>query len=147
MGRIQWGKATVGVLLSVVATVTLSGCGGGGAEAAPKPSASPAGPDLGEAITVFQDAVTTFDLTNGCTSQVPGTCWDKMTAVMEPARELRKAMNAHQGTGPAFWSEAYVLLDTMEEGMAVGEDRFVNRPKVLGSAHDLSRWLDAHPVQ
>lgn len=61
-----------------------------------------------------------------------------MTAVIEPARDLRKAMNADKATGPEFWSEAYALIDTMETGMAVGEDQFSNRPDVLGSAHHLS---------
>lgn len=47
-------------------------------------------------------------------------------------------MNADKATGPEFWSEAYALIDTMETGMAVGEDQFSNRPDVLGSAHHLS---------
>ncbi|MEV7512036.1 hypothetical protein AB0O57_29180 [Streptomyces sp. NPDC091201] len=89
--------------------------------------------------------MTKFDMTNGCPTAA-GACWDKMTAVMDPARELRKAMNAH-AAGPTFWSEAYALIDKMEGGMAAGEDRFTNRPAVLGSAHELSRWLDAHPVK
>ncbi|MGW0033002.1 hypothetical protein ACWDXD_24695 [Streptomyces sp. NPDC003314] len=69
---------------------------------------------------------------------------------MAPARELRKAANADKA-GPAFWSEAYVLIDTMEKGIATGKDLgakspVTNRPDVFGSAHKLSRWLDAHPT-
>ncbi|MEU6338584.1 hypothetical protein ABZ839_29950 [Streptomyces cellulosae] len=53
-----------------------------------------------------------------------------------------------------FWTEAYTLIDTMEEAIAVGEDRGVaggsagltNRDDVLGSAHDLSDWFDQHPI-
>ncbi|MFE3139674.1 hypothetical protein [Streptomyces scopuliridis] len=56
-------------------------------------------------------------------------------------------MNADKQTGPEFSSPAYVLLDKMEDGMGVGEDAFSNRPAVLGSAHDLSDWLDEHPTQ
>lgn len=69
---------------------------------------------------------------------------------MEPARTLRKAMNADKG-GPEYWSEAYALINIMEKGVGVGEDKGAtaigtNRPDVLGSAHDLSDWRDEHPV-
>ncbi|MGW3628063.1 hypothetical protein [Streptomyces sp. NPDC000880] len=144
MGRHQWGTTVVGVLLTAAAIVGVSGCGGD-AEAQKQPAAKPKTVSITAATMAFQDAVTGFDLTDGC-PKAAGECWDKMTAVMEPARELRKAMNAHKA-GPEFWSEAYVLIDTMEDGMAVGEDRFTNRPAVLGSAHDLYDWLDEHPVE
>ncbi|MEU6756028.1 hypothetical protein [Streptomyces sp. NPDC046685] len=143
MGRHRWGKAAAGALLTAVVVTTGSGCGGG-AEAGP-PAATVKAPELTSATTTFKDAVTKFDLTDGC-PKAAGACWDKMIAVMEPARELRKAMNSHSA-GPQFWSDAYALVDRMERGIAVGEDRVSNRPDVLGSAHELSRWLDAHPVQ
>ncbi|MFJ2745225.1 hypothetical protein ACIO3O_36835 [Streptomyces sp. NPDC087440] len=146
MGRHQWGQGLAGALLAAAAIVTVSGCGGTPAEAEPKPTTKPKSADLAAATTAFQDAVTKFDLTDGCPRTV-GECWDEMTAVMEPARKLRTAMNGHKGTGPAFWSEAYVLIDTMERGMKVGSDKYTNRPDVLGSAHNLSRWLDQHPVK
>ncbi|MFD0354337.1 hypothetical protein ACFVHW_11445 [Streptomyces sp. NPDC127110] len=119
-----------------MAAMTVSGCGeGAGAEtkATPTPSAA----SVSTATTRFKDAVAQFDLTDGC-PKAAGACWDKMLAVMEPARELRKAMNANQA-GPAFWTPAYALIDKMERGMAVGEDRVSNRPDVLGSAHELGR--------
>lgn len=141
MGRHGWGRTAAGGLLTVVMMTTVSGCGGD-AEAGP-PTAK--APELGPATTAFKDAVTKFDLTDGCPKE-PGACWDKMLGLMEPARELRKAMNA-DSAGPEFWSDAYGLVDKMEAGVAVGEDRVTNRPGVLGSAHELSRWLDAHPVK
>ncbi|MFD3815156.1 hypothetical protein ACFWRZ_08820 [Streptomyces rubiginosohelvolus] len=143
----RWGRNAAAVLLAAAVAVGASGCGGQ-AEAEPKSAASAAKEpvSLEKATTAFEAAVTEFDATGGCPSAV-GECWDKMTAVMKPARDLRKAMNAHEGTGPEFWSEAYVLIDTMEGGIAIGEDKFSNRPAVLGSAHDLVDWLAAHPVK
>lgn len=61
--------------------------------------------------------------------------------------------------GPEFWTEAYALIDTMEEGIAVGDDKgaavadevtakaLSNRDEVFGSAHDLVDWLDEHPTK
>ncbi|MFJ3769607.1 hypothetical protein ACIPQJ_33870 [Streptomyces sp. NPDC090082] len=70
--------------------------------------------------------------------------------MVKPARELRTAANADQA-GPAFWSEAYALIDTMEKGTGGGKDLgatspTTNRPDVMGSAHKLADWLDAHPT-
>ncbi|MFB7337100.1 hypothetical protein ACFC00_36660 [Streptomyces adustus] len=61
-------------------------------------------------------------------------------------------MLAHAGTMAAFRSPAFALIDTMEAGHAVGEDKGAtafdtNRPMVFGAARGLSEWLDAHPVQ
>lgn len=81
---------------------------------------------------------------------------DQMMALMTPARDLRGAMNAEKSVGGGFWTEAYAVIDTMEKGIAVGEDQgdpagaamlpeASNRDDVLGSAHDLSDWLDQHP--
>ncbi|MFG2141883.1 hypothetical protein [Streptomyces sp. NPDC048650] len=144
MGRFAWGRTAVGVLLAA-AVMGTSACGGD-AEAQKKPTAKPKAPAVAVATKAFQGAVTGFDTSDGC-PKAEGECWDKMKAVAEPAKVLRKAMNADKKTGPAFWREAYVLLDKIEEGMAVGEDRLTNRPDVLGSAHDLSNWLDENPVQ
>lgn len=144
MGRTRWGKIAAGALLAAAVMVT-SACGGEAA-ADKKPAATPKVPTVAAATKTFQDAVADFDSSNGC-PQATGECWDKMQAVAEPATLLRKAMNADQGAGPEFYSPAYVLLDKMEDGMAVGEDAFTNRPDVLGPAHDLSDWLDEHPVQ
>ncbi|MFD5589346.1 hypothetical protein ACFWII_36855 [Streptomyces sp. NPDC127063] len=105
---------------------------------------------MAEAKTKFQNAVTAFDLAGGCVDKAPGTCWEQMQTLMGPARTLRQAMNAEKSVGPEFWTEAYRLIDRMEEGVAVGDDRVVvigsNRPMVFGSAHTLFRWLDAHPI-
>ncbi|MFE9976614.1 hypothetical protein ACFYRD_39445 [Streptomyces hirsutus] len=57
-----------------------------------------------------------------CTQEA-GTCWDKMNTVVGSARDLRKSMNAEKRVGPEFWTGAYTLIDTMENGIAVGEDQ------------------------
>jgi hypothetical protein len=148
----MWGKAAGALVLAAVAAGA-SGCGGDAeASGETKPSAA-AGPSLSAATEAFQDAVAEHG-SGGCPSTEPGTCWEQMQTLIEPARTLRKAMNADKGTGPDFWTEAYALIDRMEKGVAVGEDRggglnnvTSNRPDVFGSAHDLSDWLDAHPVE
>ncbi|MFI8207382.1 hypothetical protein [Streptomyces sp. NPDC085937] len=54
----------------------------------------------------------------------------------------------------SFWSRPHAPLDTMEEGIAVGEgqgggpnDSTSNRWDVFDSAHRLSRWLYTHAVE
>lgn len=112
--------------------------------------------NLGEVTATFQDAVTTFDTDGGCLEQESGIRWDWMTVVMTPARDLWKAMDAEKSVGPEFWAGAYALSDTMEKGIAVDQDQGVpasdikeltNRNDVLGSAHDLSDWLDARSIR
>ncbi|WP_392750331.1 hypothetical protein [Streptomyces sp. LN590] len=137
MGIHQWGKTVAGALLTAAVITAVSGCGGEADADAKKPPAKAQALSVDKATTSFHDAVTKFDLEDGCPKEA-GACWKQMTAVIEPARDLRKAMNADKATGPEFWSEAYALIDTMETGMAVGEDQFSNRPDVLGSAHHLS---------
>ncbi|MFJ3224053.1 hypothetical protein ACIPJS_11855 [Streptomyces sp. NPDC086783] len=80
---------------------------------------------------------------------------------MKSARTLRKAMNGDETVGADFWTEAYALIDTMEDGFAegqdlggAGEDESVdvatarsNRDEVFGSSHKLSDWLDEHPIK
>ncbi|MFI5990228.1 hypothetical protein ACIBAC_00040 [Streptomyces sp. NPDC051362] len=146
MGRQTWGKSAVGVVLAVA---VVSGCGSsdGGDDA--KPAAKAKTVSLEAATTKFQAAVEKFDTDGGCLEKAAGTCWGQMKAVMGPARTLRAAMHGAKGTGPEFWSQAYALINKMEKGIAVGEDQGAtgeNRPAVLGSAHELSRWLDAHPT-
>lgn len=151
MGRHIWGK-TVSTLVLAAATVTAaSGCSSSNDEDATKPAAKAEALSVTEATTTFQAAVTKFDEDGGCLEKAPGTCWEQMRALMKPARDLRKAANADKDTGAEFWSEAYALIDTMEDGIAVGDDKGAtaigtNRPDVLGSAHDLSDWLDNNPV-
>ncbi|MGW4087069.1 hypothetical protein ACWEGS_28955 [Streptomyces sp. NPDC004822] len=141
----MWGKTAVGVALAMAA---LSGCGGdGGAESKPKAAAS--APSVQKATTAFQDALSA---TGDCEVE-PGTCWEQMTAVIKPARKLREAMRADKTVSAEFWSPAYAIIDKMEDGYAVGEDQgggadnmTTNRIAVFGGAHDLSDWLDEHPV-
>lgn len=154
MGRHIWGAGAL-VLAATVAAV--SGCSNSSDEdAAVKPAEKRKALSVADATDTFQAAVTKFGTDGGCPHEEPGTCWEQMQALMKPARDLRKAANAHSQTGPEFWSEAYALIDTMEEGIAVGQDRgapvgglteLTNRDDVLGTAHDLSRWLDAHPTE
>ncbi|MEV0437720.1 hypothetical protein AB0I84_22980 [Streptomyces spectabilis] len=141
----MWGKTAVGALLAVAVMTATSACGGE-AEAQKKAPAKPKVPSVAAATKTFQAAVENFDASDGCPEAV-GECWGKMKAVAEPARGLREAMNADKRTGPDFYSPAYALIDKMEDGMDIGEDTFINRPDVLGSAHKLADWLDEHPTQ
>ncbi|MEU5181110.1 hypothetical protein AB0G49_13770 [Streptomyces longwoodensis] len=154
MGRSNvWGKTAVGVALAAVLAAA-SGCGGD-AEAKSKPKATAtaaAGPSVEKAAADFQGVLADFD-TVGCASMEAGTCYEEMKQLLEPARTLRKAMNADKRVGPDFYSEAYALVDRMEKGVAMGEDLgggemnlTSNRPLVFGGAHDLSDWLDQHPT-
>lgn len=146
-----WGAAA-SITFAVVAAVGVSGCGGDADADAKKPAAASAkAPSFSEASKAFKDVAATAYLGDVCTKEA-GTCWDKMNTIVDSARDLRKAMNAEKSVGPEFWTEAYNLIDTMEEGLAVGEDQGAeaygtNRPKVFGSAHDLADWLDAHPIK
>ncbi|MFD7505422.1 hypothetical protein [Streptomyces sp. NPDC059850] len=133
-----------------------SACSNSNDEGDAKPTSKAKTVTVEAASTTFQEAVTKFDTDGGCLEQEPGTCWDQMQALMEPARDLRKAMNAEKSVGADFWTEAYTLIDAMKKGIEVGEDQGVpagsateltNRDDVLGSAHDLFDWLDAHPIK
>ncbi|MFD3315805.1 hypothetical protein [Streptomyces sp. NPDC058656] len=154
MGRRIWGK-TAGALVLAVAVTAVSGCSSSSDADTAKPAANTKAVDLGEATTTFQTAVTRFDEDGGCLEETPGTCWEQMQALMEPARTLRKAMNSERSVGADFWTDAYALINKMEDGIAVGEDQGwkdqgvvgTNRSDVLGSAHDLSDWLDENPIQ
>jgi hypothetical protein len=147
----RWGAAA-SITFAVVAIVGVSGCGGNAeADAKKSPAASATAPSFSKASKAFQDVTGTLYLDSECTKEA-GTCWDKMTTAVKSARTLRKAMNGEKSVGPEFWTGAYTLIDTMEEGYAVGEDLGAadvntNRPKVFGTAHDLSDWLDQHPIQ
>ncbi|MDO0927286.1 hypothetical protein QQY24_18390 [Streptomyces sp. TG1A-8] len=129
-----------------------SGCSSPSDEdTAAKPAGKAKALSVAEAATTFQHAVTKFDEDGGCIEQEPGMCGEQMQALMEPARDLRKAANTDKSAGAEFWSPAYALIDTMEDGITVGEDQGAtavgtNRPDVLGSAHKLSDWLDEHPT-
>ncbi|MET8696933.1 hypothetical protein ABZV65_30835 [Streptomyces bauhiniae] len=133
----------------VLTVAAASGCGTS-EKAEQSVAAKPKTVSVAAATKDFKAAVDTFDTDGGCLEQAAGTCWSEMTAVMGPARTLRKAMNSDKTVGPEFWTGAYALIDTMENGIAVGEDKgagtFSNRPDVLGSAHKLADWLDEHPT-
>jgi hypothetical protein len=150
MGRYTWGKAVTGVVLTA-SLAAVSGCGGNAEAKDKKPAA--AAPSFAKAAKDFQDVAANAYLDDECTQEA-GTCWDKMKGIVASARVLRKAMNGEKGVGPEFWSDAYVLIDKMEKGYAVGEDQggginnvTSNRAAIFGGAHDLSDWLDEHPVE
>ncbi|MFK0159184.1 hypothetical protein ACIQVK_44825 [Streptomyces sp. NPDC090493] len=151
MGRHIWGKAA-GTLVLAATVAAASGCSSSSDDAKPPASSSPAATvSVADATTEFQAMVTKFDEDGGCLEQEPDTCWEQMQALIQPARGLRKAMRAEKSVGPEFWTGAYTLIDKMEKGIAVGRDRGAtaigtNRPEVLGSAHDLSDWLDENPI-
>lgn len=154
-----WGAAA-SITFAVAAVVGVSGCGGDAEADAEKPataSASPTAPSFSKASSAFRDVAANAYLDDVCTQEA-GSCWDKMNTVVDAARDLRKAMNAEKSVGPEFWTGAYTLIDTMEDGIAVGEDQgaeagaatlpeMTNRDDVFGSAHDLVDWLDAHPIK
>ncbi|MFF7169695.1 hypothetical protein [Streptomyces pseudovenezuelae] len=140
------------MLVLALTVAAVSGCSSSASEDSEKPAAKAKTVSVEDATTTFQDAVTQFDADGGCLDQEPGTCWEQMQALMEPARTLREAMNTEKSVSADFWSPAYELIDTMEKGLAVGEDKGAtaigtNRPDVLGSAHDLSDWLDENPIR
>lgn len=151
MGRNVWGR-TAGALALALTLVAVNGCSSSADEDSEKLASNAKTVSVEDATTTFQDAVTQFDTDGGCLEKEPGTCWKQMQALMTPARDLRKAMNSEKSVGADFWTDAYALIDTMEKGIAVGDDKGAtavgtNRPDVLGSAHDLSDWLDEHPIK
>lgn len=152
MGRFSRGK-TVSALVLAVTVAAASGCSSSDDTTdQAKPAATVGTVGVEKATTSFKASVEKFDADGGCLEKEPGTCWEQMQAVMTPARALRRAMNMEKSVGADFWTGAYTLLDTMEKGIAVGEDRgtaagVTNRPDVLGSAHELVDWLDEHPVK
>jgi hypothetical protein len=151
MGRFIWGKTAAALVLAATVAVT-SGCSSAEDDKAKPAAATPGAVSIADATTEFQAAVAKFDADGGCLDKAPGTCWEQMQTLMTRARGLRKAMNAEKSVGPDFWSDAYSLINTMEKGIAVGEDKGAtaygtNRPDVLGSAHDLSDWLDENPIK
>ncbi|MGV9701364.1 hypothetical protein [Streptomyces sp. NPDC003483] len=155
MGRHRVGKAAVVLAVTVVG---VSGCGGSDGEDEAKPAATSVAPvtkakrvPLGTATKRFRAAVDKFDRDGGCVYQEPGMCWDQMKALVESARTLRTAMRRTEVRGQEFWSGTYVLIDRMEKGIAVGRDQGstadgTNRDVVVDTAHDLSWWLEDHPV-
>ncbi|MGW0705778.1 hypothetical protein ACWD4G_07390 [Streptomyces sp. NPDC002643] len=130
----------------------MSGCSSSDDDGDAKLAAALGTVSISDATTEFQAAVSKFDADGGCLEKAPGTCWEQMQTLMTRTRGLRKAMNAEKSVGADFWSPAYELIDTMEDGIAVGEDKGAtavdtNRPDALGSAHDLSDWLDENPIK
>ncbi|MFD3479890.1 hypothetical protein [Streptomyces sp. NPDC058695] len=157
MGRHVWGKSAGAVLLAV-GIVAASGCSSSGDEDGKASVQKPKTVSVQAATKKFQNAVDT----EGCGDRMePGSCWEEMQTVTKSARDLRNAMNADKSVGADFWTEAYTLIDEMEEGIAVGKDLGgasegenvdlvadrSNRDEVFGSAHDLYDWLDEHPVE
>ncbi|WP_192342379.1 hypothetical protein [Streptomyces sp. VITNK9] len=153
-----WGAAA-SITFAVAAVVGVSGCAEDAEADGNKPAAaaaSPTAPSFDKVSTAFRDVAASAYLDDVCTQEA-GTCWDKMNTVVDAARDLRKAIDAEKSVGPEFWSGAYTLIDTMEKGIAVGEDQgaeagaatlpeMTNRDDIFGSAHDLVDWLDAHPI-
>ncbi len=151
MGRHPWRK-TASALVLAASVAAVSGCSSADDDSDAKPAAKAKTVSVEESTTTFQAGVTKFDTDGGCLEQQPGTCWEQMQALMKPARNLRKAMGKEKSVGADFWSPAYALIDTMEKGIAVGRDKGAtavgtNRPDVLGSAHNLSDWLDENPIK
>ncbi|MFJ9041916.1 hypothetical protein ACIRF8_35870 [Streptomyces sp. NPDC102406] len=155
MGRSTWGT-TVASALIAAAVMGTSACGGDAA-AQKKPAVKPEAMSVQAATAEFQDVVASKD----CETMEPGSCWGEMENFIKGARQLRKAMNADDSVDGSFFSEAYVLIDTMEDGFDAGEDLGgsqdgesidaaqdrSNRDEVFGAGNDLSEWLDAHPTQ
>ncbi|MFF3617536.1 hypothetical protein [Streptomyces sp. NPDC002580] len=158
MGRHTWGRAAAGIALAAAVISTASGCGGDAdvdKGQAKKPAA--AAPSFAKASKVFQDKVDS----DSCQSMEPDSCWGEMTALIKSARTLRHSMNSEKSVSADFWTEAYSMIDTMEEAMTEGSDLGgaqegegvdhaairSNRDEVFGGAHDLADWLDEHPIK
>ncbi|MEU1039675.1 hypothetical protein ACFYP4_08715 [Streptomyces sp. NPDC005551] len=150
------GRATAAALTAIV-VMGVSGCGGDAdADAEHKPGVAVA-PAFRAASSTFQGQVEA----GSCESMEPDSCWGEMQALMKSARTLRKAMNGEETVSADFWTEAYTLIDTMEGGVAEGQDlggagegesvdaaaARSNRDEVFGSGHQLSDWLDEHPIK
>lgn len=121
MGSYRWGTAVAGVALTAAVVGTVSGCGGDAdASSAKKKTAAP--PSFAKASAQFEDA-----LGNQCQSMEPDSCWSEMDALMKSARKLRAAMHGEKSVDTTFWSPAYALIDTMEDGIAQGSDLGVLR--------------------
>ncbi|MYW67179.1 hypothetical protein GTY65_24375 [Streptomyces sp. SID8379] len=143
-------------VLIAAAVLGTSACGGE-AKAQKKPAAKPKTMSVQAAAEKYQDVVASRD----CDTMEPGSCWGEMENFLKSARQLRKSMNADKSVDGSFYSEAYTLIDTMEEGFDVGEDLGgaqegesidaagvrSNRDEVFGSGNDLSEWLDQHPTK
>ncbi|MFG2408798.1 hypothetical protein ACGFR8_31530 [Streptomyces brevispora] len=151
MGRYSRGT-TISALVLAATIAAASGCSSSDDTDQAKPATTVDTVDFEKATSTFKASVEKFDADGGCLEKEPGTCWEQMQAVMTPARTLRRAMNMEKSVGADFWTGAYALINTMEKGIAVGEDRgtavgVTNRPDVLGSAHELVTWLNEHPVK
>jgi hypothetical protein len=91
----------------------------------------------------------------------PDSCWGEMQKFIKSARALRKSMHDEKSVSADFWTGAYRIIDTMEDGVSVGSDLGgaqegesldhagirSNRDEVFGGAHDLARWIDEHPIK
>lgn len=134
-------------MLAVVALAGVSGCSGGsgaGTQGNSTVAASsvPVIPTVAQAKAAYDQHLDALSV-SGC----PTDCTADLQKVIALTGDLRKAMNADKA-GPAFWSGAYVHMDTMDRGATTaGQALNTFRPLILGPAHDLQRWMKAHPAQ
>ncbi|MEU1895708.1 hypothetical protein [Streptomyces pristinaespiralis] len=146
MGRQQWGKTAVGVMVAAAVMVT-SGCGGEAEAKKPAASASPSvtatAPTLEESVRHYQDDMRDLNV-QGC----PADCGKELSEVYNNALSLRKSMNDSEAA-PGTFTEAYRLIDELQQGYIVGADMSeeAGRPLVLGPARELNTWLNEHPVE
>ncbi|MFD5516378.1 hypothetical protein [Streptomyces sp. NPDC127066] len=130
MGRHTWGRAAAGIAPAAAVISTASGCGGDAdvdKGQAKKPAA--AAPSFVKASKAFQDKVDS----DSCQSMEPDSCWGEMTALIKPARTLRHSLNSEKSVSADFWTEAYSMIDTMEEAMTEGSD--------LGARKRARAWI------
>ncbi|MEU2950926.1 hypothetical protein ACIOUE_07085 [Streptomyces xanthochromogenes] len=131
-------------MLAVVALVGVAGCDGEKAEAEPAKATAPTPqvPTVAAAKAAFDEYFNSFTI-RGC----PEDCTADLQKIISLTHDLRKAMNADKA-GATFWSGAYVHMNAIDRGATTAGqalDQF--RPLILGPAHDLQRWMTAHPAQ
>jgi hypothetical protein len=141
--RIRVG-ATV---LAAAALITVAGCGGNsGTQTATvtlstSAAPSPAAPTVEDANTALTQLIN-----QGCPEGLGGDCSDHLREVVAAADTIRKSMHA-DAAGPAFFSEAYGLINELDSLRDNYEplDQAGTRPQVLGLAMKLRSWVRTHP--
>lgn len=84
MGRFSRGKTVSALVLAV--TAAASGCSSSDNTDYAKPAATVGSAGVEKTTATFKASVAKFDADGGCLEQEPGTCWEQMLAVVEPAR-------------------------------------------------------------
>lgn len=138
-----------GAVVAVAGAVLVAGCSSGGGGAAPASSVSAAASPSRAAVTVRDAAAKLQELlTAGCPQDGSNDCDRHLHDLVRAADGLRAAMHTDPA-GPAFFSEAYGIVDRLDELALLYSDpldQAGTRPQVIGLARQLARWVQAHPT-